>query len=87
MASDQRPAALVVDLAGVTFCCARGFHTLLADTAAITQTIGILDGVSGLSPHLQRIADMLPMWQRCTRYRSAAAASAALRGEQAPRSS
>lgn len=83
-AVDQRPGDLVVDLAAVGFCCVRGF-ALLVTAAATAQSNGIRFAVSGLSPHLDRVATLL--WpqrseQPCVRYRSAAAAVTAIRTEQ-----
>jgi anti-anti-sigma factor len=72
-AVDQRPGDLVVDLAGVGFCCVRGF-ALLFTAAATAQTNGTGYAVSGLLPHLDRIATLLWPEQHCLRYRSAAAA-------------
>jgi anti-anti-sigma factor len=77
-AVDQRPGDLVVDLAGVGFCCVQGF-ALLANAAATAQTNGTGYVVSGLLPHLDRIATLLWPEQPCVRYRSAAAAVTAIR--------
>lgn len=74
---------LVVDLAGVTFCCVRGF-ALLADTAAVGAVAGAGYAISGLPVHLQRHARMLWVDRApIRRYRSAAAAVSAIRAEQA----
>jgi anti-anti-sigma factor len=77
-ATDQRSGDLVVDLAGVGFCCVRGF-ALLFTAAATAQTNGTGYALSGLSPHLDRIATLLWPGQRCVRYRSTAAAVTAIR--------
>jgi anti-anti-sigma factor len=77
-AVDQRPASLVVDLAGVGFCCARGF-AVLAAAAAAAHTNGTGYALSGMSLHLDRIATLLWSERRCVRYRSAAAAVTAIR--------
>ena len=77
-AIDQRPGDLVVDLAGVVFCCVRGF-ALLSTAAATAQTNGTGYALSGMPPHLDRIATLLWPEQHCLRYRSAAAAVTAIR--------
>lgn len=83
-AVDQRPGDLVVDLAAVGFCCVRGF-ALLVTAATTAQANGIRFAMSGLSPHLTRVATLL--WpqrpeQPCVRYLSAAAAVTAIRIKQ-----
>lgn len=78
---DQTTRHLVVDLAGVTFCCARGF-ALLADTARTAAATGAGYAVSGLPPALQRFAQIL--WTEPTpfrRYSSAAMAVTAIRAD------
>lgn len=80
----RAPTDLVVDLAGVRFCCVRGF-ALFADTAHTTTAGGVGYAVSGLSRHLDRIADMLWCDQHLARYASTAAAVTALRIDQAHR--
>jgi anti-sigma B factor antagonist len=77
-AVDQRPKDLVVDLAGVVFCCVRGF-ALLATAAATAHTNGIGFALSGVPPHVDRIATLLWPEQHRLRYRSAAAAVTAIR--------
>ncbi|MHA6623149.1 STAS domain-containing protein [Pseudonocardia sp. DLS-67] len=77
----QRPADLVIDLAAVSFCCVRGF-ALLAATAHDAQSSGICCAVSGMRPHLDRVASMLWPEQLCVRIRSVAAAVAAIRIDQ-----
>ncbi len=74
----RRPADLVVDLAGVGFCCVRGF-ALLAAAARNAQTCGTAYALSGLSPRLNRVATLHEPEQRCVRYRSVAAAVGAVR--------
>jgi anti-anti-sigma factor len=83
-AMDRRPADLVVDLSAVRFCCVRGF-SLLATAARAAQERGIGWGVSGMTPHLRRVADMV--WPRRVdvHYRSVAAAVTAIRIAQASR--
>lgn len=77
-AADQHPADVVIDLAGVGFCCIRGFALL--DAAARTgQTRGVGYAFSGLTGHLDRVADLLWRDQCCIRYRSVAAAVNAIR--------
>lgn len=80
-ALDERPADLVVDLAGVGFCSVRGFARL-AIAAATTQTNAVGFAVSGLSPHLDRVATLLWPERHCVRYRSVAAALTAIRIDQ-----
>jgi hypothetical protein len=70
----------VVDLAGVVFCCVRGF-ALLADAAATAQTNRTGYAVSGVPPHLDHLATLLWPEQHFLRYRSAAAAATAIRIE------
>lgn len=80
-AMGQVPDALVVDLAAMRFCCVRGLH-VLTDTAHTATTSGISYALSGLHPHLDRIATMLWPDHGVVRYRSAAAAVTAIRIEQ-----
>ncbi len=80
-AVEKRPGDLVVDLAGVGFCCVRGF-ALLATAAATAQTNRTGYALSGLPPHLDRVATLLWPEQTCVRYRSTAAAITAIRIEQ-----
>lgn len=80
-AVDQQPGDLVVDLAAVLFCCVRGF-ALLATTATTAQRNGTDYAVSGMSPHLDRIATSLWPEQRYVRYRSAAVAVTSIRIDQ-----
>lgn len=75
---DKRPGDLVVDLAAVVFCSARGFAVLL-DAAATAQTNGTNWVLSGMHPHLDRIATLMWPEPHCLRYRSAAAAVSAIR--------
>jgi anti-anti-sigma factor len=77
-AADRHPADLVVDLAGVTFSCVRGF-ALLAEAARTAQIRETGFALSGLAPHLNRIATLLEFEERCVRYRSVAAAVHAIR--------
>lgn len=80
-ALEQVPRDLVVDLAGVRFCCARGF-AVIAKGALTAQRDGTRYCVSGLSDHLDRIATLLWPVQEFARYGSAAAAVSAIRVEQ-----
>jgi anti-anti-sigma factor len=77
-AVDRNPADLVVDLAGVTFCCAHGF-AVLAGVARIAQNRNTAFALSGLAPRLNRVATLLKFEERYVRYRSAAAAVHAIR--------
>lgn len=77
-AVDQYPVDLVIDLAGVGFCCVRGF-ALLAAAARTAQSRGICCSLSGLSRQLDRVASLLWRDQRRVRYRSVAAAVYAIR--------
>lgn len=82
-ALDRTARHLVVDLAGVTFCCVRGF-ALLADIGRSAVAAGTGYAISGLPLHLERHsrllwADRVPI----RHYRSAAVAVTAIRIEQA----
>jgi anti-sigma B factor antagonist len=77
-AADRHPADLVVDLAGVAFCCVRGF-ALLAEAVPAAQIRGTGFALSGLAPHLDRVATLLKFEERCVHYRSVAAAVHAIR--------
>jgi anti-anti-sigma factor len=88
-AVDQPTSHLVVDLAGVTFCSARGF-TLLADTARAAAACTVDYALSGGDVHLERyrrildavdITDQHPTERRraVPRYVSAASAVIAIR--------
>lgn len=77
-AQEQAPGDLVVDLAGVTFCCVRGF-ALLADAAHAALAAGTRLAVSGLNDHLDRITTILWLDEPMVRYRSVAAAVTAIR--------
>lgn len=78
VAMARQPADLVVDLAGVVFCCVRGF-LLLAGGARAAQNSGIGYALSGLNPHLDRVATLIGPEPGCVRYRSVAAAISAIR--------
>ena len=77
-AADRKPADLVVDLAGVTFCCVRGF-ALLAEAVRTAQNRNTGFALCGLAPHLSRVATLLEFEECCVRYRSVAAAVHAIR--------
>lgn len=77
-ALDQTPHDLLVDVAGVGFCCVRGFE-LLADTAHAARAAGIGFALSGLSRHLDRVLGLLWPEDQFVRYRSVAAAVTAIR--------
>lgn len=77
----HRPGDLVVDLAGVGFCCVRGFH-VLADAEYAARAAGMSFALSGLNDHLQRIVTLLWPAGRLLSYRSAAAAVTAVRIDQ-----
>lgn len=79
-AVSRHPADLVVDSAGVDFCCVRGF-ALLAAADRTAQTCGTGYALSGLTPHLNRLATLLEREQRCVRYRSVASAVSAIRAD------
>ena len=82
-AVDRYPVDLVIDMAGVGFCCVRGF-ALLAAAARTAQTRGICCSLSGLSRQLDRVASLL--WRaQCVRYRSVAAAVNAIRVDDTDR--
>lgn len=72
-------AHLVVDLAGTTFCCVRGFG-MLAETGFTASARGASFALSGLSTHRDRILAMLLPDRDRVRYRSVAAAVTAIRG-------
>lgn len=75
---------LLVDLSAVSFCGARGLSTLAdATSTAAGRRIGY--AVSGLSPHLSRVATTLWEPHRPPRYRSLAAAVTAIRATHARR--
>lgn len=65
------PAHLVADLAGVTFCCARGL-AVIVETAGDAAARGIGYAVSGAAPQADRIWALLwPADQVPTRYPTA----------------
>jgi hypothetical protein len=68
-------------LAGVDFCCVHGFALLAA--AARTARTGY--ALSGLNPHLDRVATLLDPEEDCVHYRSVAAAVTAIRVRHAYR--
>jgi hypothetical protein len=73
---------VVVDLAGVTFCCVRGF-ALLADISLDAAASASGFAFSGLTPSLERHAQIL--WAGrgpIRRYPTAALAIAAIRANQ-----
>ncbi|GAA1320600.1 STAS domain-containing protein [Pseudonocardia xinjiangensis] len=80
-ATDQAHGDLVLDLAGVSFCCVRGFE-LLVDLADTARAAGIHFALSGLSAHLDRVITMLWPDEPAVRYRSVAAAVTAIRIDQ-----
>lgn len=80
---DRRPGYLVLDLAELTFCCARGL-ALLVQTGVTAAENGTAYAVSGMPSGLDRVWMML--WDPAdlpVRYRSAAAAVSALGARQA----
>ena len=77
-AADRHPAELVVDLAGVTFCCVRGF-ALLAQAVRTAQNRSTGFALCGLAPRLNHVATLLEFEECCVRYRSVAAAVHAIR--------
>jgi len=79
-AVSRHPADLVLDLAGVDFCCVRGF-ALFAAAARTARTCGTGYALSGLTPRLNRLATLLEPEHRCVRYRDVAAAVSAIRVE------
>lgn len=73
----QRPAHLTVDLAGVTFCCARGLAVLL-ESGATAAAQGTGYAVSAVSPQANRMWALLWSAERLpTQYPSAQAAALA----------
>lgn len=74
--------AVVVDLAAVTFCCARGFG-LLAEAAEHSAAAGVRFSVSGVHPPLSRVADVVCPRGAIVRHGSVAEAVDALRVERA----
>lgn len=78
--TERHPADLVVDMAGVAFCCVRGF-AVLAEAARTAQIREIGFALCGLASHLDRVATLLMFEERCVRYRSVAAAVHAIRVE------
>lgn len=74
----RAPCDLVVDLAGVGFCCVRGCE-VLADAARAARAEGIGYAVSGLSGHLDRVVTLLWSEEQFVRHRSAAVAVLAIR--------
>lgn len=80
-APDGATAHLVVDLAGVTFCSARG-HSLLEAGARRARRAGVGYTLAGLSPHLRRI---VALWagEHVVRFGDVAAAVTAIRARQA----
>jgi hypothetical protein len=72
------PRHLVVDLAAMTFCSARGF-ALLAETALAATTRDVAFPQSGLTAHHHRVATMLLPDLGVTRYRSVTDAVTAIR--------
>ena len=80
-AFDRHPHDLVLDLAGVSFCCVRGYAVLSASarTAEIAQ-MGF--AVSGLRRHMRRVMTLLWPERSFPSYRTAAAAVVAIRAEQ-----
>jgi anti-sigma B factor antagonist len=79
-AADRNPADLVVDLAGVAFCCAQGF-ALLAQAVRTAQNRNTGFALCGLTLRLDRVATLLTFEECCVRYRSVAAAVHAIRVE------
>ena len=74
----RHPTDLVVDLAGVDFCCVHGF-ALLIDAARTAETEGTGYALSGLTAHLDRVAALLYPEKGCVHYRSVVAAVTAIR--------
>ena len=74
----QRSAPVVVDLAGVSFCCGAGF-TLLADSALRATVDGAGFAVTGLSETLRRHANLVWIEGLPMRYRGVVHAVRALR--------
>jgi anti-anti-sigma factor len=78
-AVSRAPRHLVVDLAAMTFCCARGF-ALLAETALAAATRDVAFVLSGLTAHHHhRVATMLLPDLGVIRFRSVADAVTAIR--------
>ena len=77
-AVSRAPRHLVVDLAAMTFCCARGF-ALLAETALAATTRDVAFALSGMTAHHDRVATMLLPDLGVIRFRSVADAVTAIR--------
>jgi anti-anti-sigma factor len=77
-AVSRAPRHLVVDLAAMTFCCARGF-ALLAETALAAATRDVAFVLSGLTAHHHRVATMPLPDLGVIRFRSVADAVTAIR--------
>ena len=77
-AVSRAPRHLVVDLAALTFCYARGF-ALLAETALAATTQDVAFTLSGMTAHHDRVATMLLPDLGVIRFRSVADAVTAIR--------
>lgn len=79
---DQEPDHLLLDLAGVTYCCVRGI-ALLVTTAGYAAGQGVGYVVSGVPAWLDRIWQIVFTDGPPVRYRSAIAAVTAIQAQQA----
>lgn len=77
-ALDRRPAHVVVDLAAVTFCGARGLGLLEWGLVTANER-GIGYVLSGYAAHIERIWVLLSCLELPVRHRSVAAAVTAIR--------
>ena len=80
----RAPRHLVVDLAAMTFCCARGF-ALLAETALAAATRDVTFTLCGLTAHHHRVATMLLPDLGVIQFRSVADAVTAIRRDDTHR--
>lgn len=80
---DQQPDHLLVDLARVSFCCARGMDLLVTTTAGYAAGQGVGYAVSGVPAWLDRLWQIFFNDELPVRYCSAAAAVTAIQARQA----
>lgn len=83
-AVSDAPLHLVVDLAGLVFCCVRGFE-LFAETAVTAAARGIGFALSGLTAHQERVITLLSSHPGPVLHRSVAAAVSSLRTDDTHR--
>ncbi|MCU1609753.1 MAG: hypothetical protein QOH09_2821 [Pseudonocardiales bacterium] len=78
---DRYPAHLIVDLARMTYCSARGFD-LLTQTRHITADTATSYAVSGVPPQIDRIWTLVWDGDLPIRHRSTAAAMTAIQAAE-----